>query len=105
MRVIFVKHLNNDKEFLFSIPDHICDIKIQKGDLVIVQTYRGLAMAIVTSEIEYISENVAKRLGAYLPLKNVIAKVDTDFLKFIDDVKYQARKREEETAFKEQIPF
>lgn len=72
MRIIFVKHLNSEKEFLFEVP---CCLNAKYGDVLAVNTYRGLAIAIASSNIETVSETVAVRLGARMPLKTVLFRI------------------------------
>lgn len=68
MKVIFAKHIET-KEYLFKVPSHIK--KINKGDILAVNTMRGLSLAIATTEIQDCSELIAQKIGAYLPLKEV----------------------------------
>ena len=70
-RLIFAKHDDCPKEFLFSVPPNIA---LHKGDILLVDTAQGPAVAKATSE-PFVSNDInglATKLGAYLPLKHVI---------------------------------
>ena len=70
-RLIFAKHDDCPKEFIFSVPPNIA---VHKGDILLVDTAQGPAVAKATSE-PFICNDVnglAVKLGAYLPLKHVI---------------------------------
>ena len=107
MRVVFVKHLgdNTNKEYLFAVPDYIYGISM--GEFLIVHTCRGVETVTATSCVENISERVAVKFGAYLPLKNVILKIDTSLDAIIDQAKYAARRYQEKLEQKERewTPF
>lgn len=68
--LVFAKHDNCSQEFLFAVPHYL---EVRKGDVLLVETMRGDAIATATTEMfegRDIDE-VAKRFGAYLPLKRV----------------------------------
>lgn len=68
--LVFAKHDGCVEEFLFAVP---YDIEVHKGDVILVDTMRGLAVATATTEMfegRDIDE-VAQKFGAYLPLKEV----------------------------------
>lgn len=70
-RLVFAKHDDCPKDFLFSVPPNIA---LHKGDILLVDTAQGPAIAKATSE-PFICNDInglAVKLGAYLPLKNVI---------------------------------
>jgi hypothetical protein len=68
--VVFAQHDNCSKEFLFAVPWYL---EVHKGDVLLVETMYGDAIATATSEMfegKDIDE-VATKFGAYLPLKKV----------------------------------
>lgn len=84
MRVVFVKHLDSAGEFIFSVPENIT---VYDRDTLIVDTRFGLALGIAISNTETISEAIAKRLGAHLPLKSVILVISRDLINIIEMAK------------------
>lgn len=88
--VVFAKHDSCPQEFLFAVP---CYLDVRKGDVLLVETMRGDAIATATTEMfegRDIDE-VAKRFGAYLPLKKVKAVAGKEIqgyikLKFYDEI-------------------
>ena len=81
MGVIFAKHLDSDKEYLF-LTRQGQDIKT--GNYLWVDTIRGRAVAIATSGV--IEGDISKLLeitGAYAPLKPVITYANTDMINAI----------------------
>lgn len=69
---VFAKHIGNPKEYIFSVPDRLI---VFEGDALFVDTKRGKQFAIATTDI-FESPNIdeiAKRYGAYLPLRSVLA--------------------------------
>ncbi len=80
MKTVFAKHKDTKdaKEYLFKVPKHIK--KINEGELLAVQTMKGLSLAIATSDIQDCSELIAIKLGAYLPLKEVYCIVTDELL-------------------------
>ena len=68
--VVFAKHDNSSKEYLFAVPWYL---EVHKGDVLLVETMYGNAIATATTEMfegRDIDE-VATKFGAYLPLKKV----------------------------------
>lgn len=68
--LVFAKHDCCEKEYLFAVPYYL-DVK--KGDILLVDTSKGITVATATSEVfegQNIDE-IALRFGAYLPLKEV----------------------------------
>ena len=80
MRTVFAKH-KDTKEYLFRVPKHIKRIK--QGDLLAVETSKGLSLAIATTEMQECSELIAEKLGAYLPLKEVYCIVTYELFQLI----------------------
>lgn len=70
---VFAKHDGSDKEYIFAVPEHLQHQMIRKGDILLVDTKRGLQVATATSDFFESSdaENIAVKFGAYLPLKEV----------------------------------
>lgn len=81
MKTVFAKHKDTEdaKEYLFRVPEHIKRIK--RGDLLAVETSKGLSLAIATTEMQECSELIAEKLGAYLPLKEVYCIVTYELLR------------------------
>ena len=68
--LVFAKHDGCSKEFLFAVPYYL---EVRKGDILLVNTVKGLTVATATTEM-FEGRNVdevALRYGAYLPLKEV----------------------------------
>ena len=80
MKTVFAKH-KDTKEYLFRVPKHIKRIK--QGDLLAVETSKGLSLAIATTEMQECSELIAEKLGAYLPLKEVYCIVTYELFQLI----------------------
>ena len=81
-QVVFAKHDNCSKEFLFAVPWYL---DVRKGDILLVETMHGDAIATATTEMfegRDINE-VAKRFGAYLPLKKVKAVAGKEIKKYL----------------------
>lgn len=89
MKTVFAKHKDTEdaKEYLFKVPSHIK--KIRKGDILAVNTMRGLSLAIATSDIQDCSELIAEKLGAYLPLKEVYCIVTDELFQLIKNADEQ----------------
>jgi hypothetical protein len=72
INLVFVKHDGQNKEYLFQAP---LNVELKAGDRVFCDTMRGSAQAVVTEENlivpEAIANRIAKRCGAYLPLKKI----------------------------------
>jgi hypothetical protein len=83
MKTVFAKHEDTKytKEYLFRVPKHIKRIK--QGDLLAVETSKGLSLAIATTEMQECSELIAEKLGAYLPLKEVYCIVTYELFQLI----------------------
>ena len=71
--IVFAKHKDTEREFMFEVPKHIKNISV--NDKLAVDTKFGLSYAIATSEILTASEAICTRLGAYLPLKQVVCVI------------------------------
>lgn len=82
MKIVYAKHEGQDKEYCFEVPEIM---NIQKGDILLVDTMRGTAIATATSDAitgENV-EQIATRCGAYLPLKKVITYANEELQKYI----------------------
>ena len=94
--LVFAKHDNCSQEFLFSVPWYL---EVRKGDVLLVDTIHGEAVATATSELfegRDIDE-VAVRFGAYLPLKRVKAVAGKKIREYIrvqiyDEIKHKVGK-------------
>lgn len=81
--IIFAKHDGSEREFLFAVPPNL---RVQKDDILLVNTMRGPALATATSEV-IIGPNInelATRFGAYLPLKTVRAAATKEICEYIE---------------------
>lgn len=71
MKIVFVQHPNNSRNFLFETP-----VDIKSGELLSVDTMSGTALATASAPSMDIADSsvadFAKFHGAYLPLKKVI---------------------------------
>ena len=79
---VFAKHDGCNKEFVFAVPPWM---SVHKGDVLLVETKDGRAIATATSNIiegEDV-EQVALRFGAYLPLKKVLQVCGPELQKYI----------------------
>lgn len=84
MKAILARHDGGDaKEYLFEVPE---GMEPHKGDLLLVDTIHGKALATATVEVFCGSDltEVALRLGAYFPLRRVISFVDEQFRELIE---------------------
>ena len=95
--LIFAKHEGCSKEFLFAVPYYL---EVRKGDILEVDTKKGRAIAIATTEMfEGMNiDEVATKFGASLPLREVkqvagkllqnymIRKVKSDIMQKINNI-------------------
>lgn len=70
MNIIFAKHDNSNKEFVFEVTQ---GLNPTRGDILWVETARGDAIAKATSGLIESPSNyeIAEKFGAYFPLKKV----------------------------------
>jgi hypothetical protein len=86
MNIIFGKHDNCPKEFCWEVPEHFKN-EIHKGDLLLVNTFQGLDIAIAVSDVicgdgaNYIAE----KAGAYFPLKGIVSFANNMMVSYIDN--------------------
>lgn len=82
MRIIFAKHEDSIKEYVFEVGE---GMYISKGDLLQVDTMHGEMIAIATTGIIEGdgAKDVAMKQGGYLPLKKVITYVDQNMINHI----------------------
>lgn len=73
MKVVFAKHPESPKEFLFMVPDEMKSP--ERDDVMWVDTMYGETIATASSDVIEIDhvEELVKRCGAYLPMKRVLA--------------------------------
>ena len=98
--VVFAKHDNCSQEFLFAVPWYL---EVRKGDVLLVETKRGDAIATATTEMfegRDIDE-VAKRFGAYLPLKRVKAVAGKEIRQYLKLKLYEELRSKLGSAFLE----
>lgn len=82
MKIVFAKHDIDSKEYIFEVPD---GMNIKKGDILFVDTMRGQQIAVATTDMqsgEY-TEHMLSKLGAYLPLKKVLAYANKEIQDYI----------------------
>lgn len=82
MKIVFATHEMCPKEYIFNVPD---GMNIKKGDILCVDTVRGSQIAVATSDVlegDY-TEHMLSKLGAYLPLKIVLAYANKDIQDYI----------------------
>lgn len=80
MKIVFAKHSNSEKEFMFEVP---LSVEIKKGDALAVDTIYGQALATATTDSNECSKEAAERLGAYFPLKKVLFVITNDVFKIV----------------------
>lgn len=98
--VVFAKHDNCSQEYLFAVPWYL---EVRKGDVLLVETMHGDAIATATTEMfegRDIDE-VAKRFGAYLPLKRVKAVAGEKIKEYLRLQLYNEMKQKVGRAFLE----
>lgn len=74
--IVYCRHADKPKRrFVFEVP---LDVSIGKGDVLLVDTAQGEAMAIATSNNiclpDYEAKQIAENAGAYFPLKRVLRR-------------------------------
>lgn len=82
--LVFAQHDGCFKEFLFAVPYYL---EVRKGDILLVDTAKGLTVATATTEMfegRDIDE-VALRYGAHLPLKEVKQVCGYTLQRFIEN--------------------
>lgn len=86
MKIIFGKHDGCSTDFCWIVPEN-AEYDISKGDILLVQTQRGLDIATATTDV--ISGDgvlaVAIKAGAYLPLKKVVTYADSKMQQYIEN--------------------
>lgn len=78
-KLVFVRHGNCAKNYLFRVPDCVGDI--HAGDAVLVMTKKGkqIGTALMNSfEVECVEGFAAGHPGATLPLAEVVGVVDSE---------------------------
>ena len=98
--VVFAKHDNCSQEYLFAVPWYL---EVCKGDVLLVETIHGDAIATATTEMfegRDIDE-VAKRFGAYLPLKRVKTVANKKLCEYLKLQLYDELKKKVGAAFLE----
>ena len=82
MKIVFAKHDMCQQEYIFKVPD---GMNIKKGDILCVDTMRGAQIAVASSDMlegDY-TEHILSKLGAYLPLKTVLAYANKKIQNYI----------------------
>nr|DAE43353.1 MAG TPA: hypothetical protein [Caudoviricetes sp.] len=83
MNIIFAKHDNGNKEFVFEVPQ---GLNPTRGDILWVETMRGNAIAKATSGLIESPSNyeIAEKFGAYFPLKKVRAFANKEMQEYCE---------------------
>lgn len=97
---VFAKHDNCSQEYLFAVPAYL---EVRKGDVLLVETMYGDEIATATTEMFEGKEidEVAKRFGAYLPLKRVKAVAGEKIKEYLKLQLYNEIKQKVGKAFLE----
>lgn len=84
MNIIFARHDGCQKDFCWQVPDNLKDY-ISKGDILLVNTMRGLDIATATTGVVSGdgAMDIASSSGAYFPLKSVVSFVNKDLKRYI----------------------
>ena len=83
--IVFAKHDECEKEFLFEVTERM---EVKSGDILLVETMHGKQIARSTGDMstgDY-PDDILLRLGAYLPLKRVLAVAGRDIQEYIKTV-------------------
>lgn len=111
MNIVFAHHIGNDTEYCFGVTDEQKEW-IEKDNLLLVNTIRGRQLAIATSDV--ISGKgaayVARKFGAYFPLKTVIAFATQEMVDYLNGLCYNLYSAKVNEAMagiltEEDIPF
>lgn len=85
-KIIFARH-QDSKEFLFEVPE---SMNPEKGDLLLVNTMKGNALATATSDVIEIDVKsvgiIVEKVGAYLPLKKVITYANSTMMNYLKEL-------------------
>lgn len=83
MRIIFAKHNDSPKEYIFEVPENL---QPEKGDVLYVRTVRGNTVAEATSNTIHLQdyEEVVEKFGAYLPLQKVRTYANREMIAYIE---------------------
>lgn len=87
MNIIYAKHDGCDKEFCWQVPDSMVQY-IHKGDILLVDTYRGLDIATAITGVVSGdgTKDIAEKSGAYFPLRSVISFVDSRLKSYVTNL-------------------
>lgn len=83
--IVFAKHDGCEKEFLFEVSQGMV---IKSGDILLVETMYGKRIARATGDMstgEY-TDKILTNLGAYLPLKRVLASAGREMQEYIKTI-------------------
>ena len=80
--IVFARHDGCEKEFLFEVPQRMV---VKSGDILLVETMHGkqIAQATVDMSTGDYPDDILLRLGAYLPLKRVLAVAGREIQEYI----------------------
>ncbi len=81
-RIVFAVHNFGEKEYIFEVPE---GMSIKEGDILSVETMYGPKIAIATGNVtigEY-TDKILINLGAYLPLRKVLAFANKEIQEYI----------------------
>jgi hypothetical protein len=83
--IVFARHEGDKKEYLFEVPE---GMKVKHDDILLVDTIKGKQIARATGDMstgDY-TDDILLRLGAYLPLKRVLAVAGEEIQEYIKTV-------------------
>lgn len=82
MQIVFATHDGSSKEYLFEVPE---GMSVKRNDVLCVETMNGPKVAVATGGMsigEY-TDRMLIKMGAYLPLKKVIACANKEIQEYI----------------------
>lgn len=82
MTIVLARHDADRKSYVFEVPQGMI---VQKGDILCVETIRGpqVAQAMCNMSTGNYNEEILEHMGAYLPLKKVIASANCQIQRYI----------------------
>jgi hypothetical protein len=85
VNVIFARHTNSNKDYLFEVDSHqINPAYLRAGDYLFVDTCAGKTYATASTSVIAVNESdlssLCKICGAYLPLRKCTERASQDFV-------------------------
>ena len=80
--IVLAKHIGDDKSYTFEVPE---GMNIKSDDILYVDTMNGPQIAIATGDMATgeFTDEIIENMGAYLPLKKVLAYANKEIQDFI----------------------